>query len=249
MAIINATPDSFFVPSRATLNEVANTAARLAQEGADILDIGAESTRPGSHYIDEAEELKRLLPILKAVRKATTLPISIDTRKASVLAAALQEGADILNDISALEDDDKMATLVAKANIPVILMHKNGEPQTMQAAPLEKDGFVVVDKYLKERASFAAKSGILPNKIILDPGIGFGKNNDVNMELITKAGLLAGGQYPVLVGLSHKRVTGGSLEKTVALNMLAIKSGARIIRVHEVPPHIAALKSLCNSEN
>ncbi len=248
MGIVNATPDSFWKESRGD----GETALKLIEEGADIIDLGAESTRPGSLYVDETEEIKRLLPVLKAIRKHSDIPVSIDTRKASVMKACLDEGADILNDVSALEDDENMAALCAGTKIPVILMHKRLTPDVMQKNTEYADIFKEVDSYLKSRAEYALKQGISSDKIIVDPGIGFGKNTKDNCTLIKKCGLLCDSRYPVLMALSRKTVigdlTGRSVEErltgTVCADLLSVLNGAKLLRVHDVKETLDSLKVL-----
>lgn len=238
MGIVNATPDSFFAESRGT----AARALRLIDEGADILDIGGESTRPGAAYMDTDEEIRRVVPVVRAVRKHSAVPISVDTRKSAVLRAALDEGADMLNDISALEDDEEMAEVAAHAKIPVILMHKRGIPAIMQEDAAYDDVFGEVDAYLQRRIRYARERGIAGDRIVIDPGIGFGKDAAANVALIRRCGELCGGRYPVLMGLSRKRIVGaltgrGAEERlagTLAANVLAVIAGASLLRVHDV---------------
>ncbi len=248
MGILNATPDSFWHKSRGGKEH----AVKLIQDGADIIDIGGESTRPGSDYISTEEELKRVVPLVKAVRKFSDIPISIDTRKYEVMKAAFEEGADILNDISALEDDSKLATFAAEKEIPVILMHKRGLPKTMQDLITDDDIFTQVNEYLTARAEFAVNSGIKREKIIIDPGIGFGKNTSQNFTLMRKCGELCGGKFTVLMALSRKRcigdVTGREVEDrlagTLSADLLSVLKGAAIVRVHDVKECVDSLNVL-----
>lgn len=248
MGIVNATPDSFWKGSRGGIE----IARRLIDEGADILDLGAESTRPGSRYIDAEEELDRLLPVLKEIRKISSIPVSIDTRKSSVMKACIDEGADILNDVSALEDDENMACLCSSQKIPVILMHKKSTPDVMQNNPVYDNVFLEVNSYLKQRVDFALRSGISNDKIILDPGIGFGKSAQDNICLIKRCGELAEGKFPVLMALSRKSVigflTGKPVEErmagTLAANIIAVERGASFIRVHDVKEAVDSLAVL-----
>lgn len=238
MGIVNATPDSFWKESRGGSEH----ALRLADEGADIIDIGGESTRPGAEYTGEEEELSRVIPVIEAVRKKSSVPISVDTRKYSVMKAAYEAGADILNDISALEDDPRLGEFAAGKKIPVILMHKRGIPVIMQKETSYADAFKEVDSYLRGRIEFASGCGISSDKIIIDPGIGFGKNTESNKVLIARCGQLCGGKYPVLMALSRKTVIGditgqaaeGRLAGTLAANIVSVISGASILRVHDV---------------
>ena len=187
MGIINANNDSFWKGSRFTGKKAINQALKMIDDGADILDIGAESSRPGATYISEKEEIDALLPLIKQIRKKSNIPISIDTRKLSVMKACFQEGANILNDISALEDDDNLPYFIADSKIPVILMHKKGTPIDMQNNPKYDDIVKEVSDYLIDRCKFAISKGISPNKIILDSGIGFGKNLEHNKKLIVSS--------------------------------------------------------------
>lgn len=180
MGIVNATDDSFFAGSRGG----SELAFKLIEEGADIIDIGGESTRPGSSYVCEDQEINRIVPIIKEIRKISDVPISVDTRKKSVMQAAFNAGADILNDVSALEDDKDLATFAAEKNIPVILMHKRGTPSTMQSNTKYNDVIKEVSDYLQSRIEYAVSKGILQSNIIIDPGIGFAKNLLDNKTLI-----------------------------------------------------------------
>lgn len=248
MGIVNATPDSFWEGSRGGIDQ----ALRLIDEGADILDIGGESTRPGSSYVDEDEEIRRVVPLISEIRKLSSIALSVDTRKSRVMQAALDAGADILNDVSALEDDELMAALCAKSKIPVILMHKRGVPLTMQQNGSYNDVLHEVSSYLQERAAFAEQAGIEPCKIIVDPGIGFGKNTDANVALIRHCGQLCEGRYPVLMALSRKTVIGeitgeavsGRLFGTLAANLISVIAGASMIRVHDVKPAVDSMAVL-----
>ncbi|ULQ59709.1 dihydropteroate synthase [Brucepastera parasyntrophica] len=261
MGIVNATPDSFWAQSRSgTLAAGLERALVMTEEGADMLDIGGESTRPGSVYIDEAEELRRVIPLVREIRKHTSIPISIDTRRSSVMKAALDEGADILNDISALEDDPGMIPLAAGTGIPVILMHKKGEPENMQNNPVYTDAVHEVSAYLFNRAEIVRQAGIQKEKIILDPGIGFGKRYEDNCALIAGLAEIGSEGYPVLMALSRKsfigqitgRDTDNRLPGTLAANMLAVLNGAAILRVHDVAPArdmLAVLQEISNFGN
>jgi len=243
MGILNATPDSFWQASRVASHEGGiEKALALVEEGADILDIGGESTRPGSQYISASEEIDRILPLIEGIRRYSTVPISVDTRKSVVLQAALQSGADILNDISAMEDDPCIASVVASYQIPVILMHKLGTPDTMQLHPQYDDVVRDVRTYLLQRASYACSKGVLSDRIILDPGIGFGKRHEDNCALLIELAQITNTGYPVLVALSRKsllgRITGRDipdrLSGTLAAHLLSVQRGARILRVHDV---------------
>ncbi len=258
MGIVNCTLDSFYSESRGTFEECVKRAFSLIEEGADILDLGAESTRPSSSYVCQEEELDRLIPVLREIRKKSDIPISIDTRKALVMKAAFEEGADLLNDVSALEDDSEMGPLVAFFDAGVILMHKKGNPQNMQENIFYENVFDEVDSYLKSRIAYALECGIDENKIIIDPGIGFGKNLEQNKILVSRAGELCYGKYPVLMALSRKsflgEITGRPVEErlaaTIAANLISVKNGADIVRVHDIPScrdTLLVLKSFMDS--
>lgn len=239
MGILNATPDSFYAGSRGGIEK----ALTIIEEGADILDIGAESTRPGSSYIDSEEEKRRLIPLIKEIRKVSDIPISVDTRKLSVMQEAFDEGADILNDISALEDEPELGRFAAEKKIPVVLMHRNG---------IKNDAFKEVDDYLLKRALYAESIGIEPRKIIVDPGIGFNKDFLVNCELIKKSGNFCGGKYKILMALSRKRCIGAMtgrdvderLSGTLAANLVSVIKGCSLVRVHDVKETIDTLNVL-----
>jgi dihydropteroate synthase len=192
--------------------------------------------------VSEAEEIARIIPVIREIRKYSTVAISVDTRKKAVLLAALDEGADILNDISALEDDAGLGKCAAEAEIPVILMHKRGKPATMQAHTEYANPVEEVERYLRARIEYALSCGISRDKIILDPGIGFGKDLAANRALIVHSGRLCGGEYPVLMALSRKTCIGEltgrdvpeRLAGTLAANMYAVQRGAALVRVHDV---------------
>ena len=253
MGVINATPDSFWKNSRAPFVEQAlERALQMEEDGAAIIDIGGESSRPGAEYVDEREEIARVVPVVEAIRARSNVAISVDTRKAGVFRAAFEAGADILNDISALEDQSELADYAAKTKIPVILMHKRGNPATMQNNTGYADVFGEVDSYLRHRAEYAISRGVAQGKIIVDPGIGFGKDFEANRALIQGCGSLCGRRFPVLVGLSRKtfigQITGrdeeGRLWGTLAASMLCVLYGASIVRVHDVAQTVDCLKTL-----
>ena len=242
MGILNLTPDSFFPGSRIQDPEVAvKKALSLVEEGADILDLGAESTRPGSKEISEEEELHRLLPALKAIRATSAAIISIDTRHAGVAKAALDEGADIINDISALQDP-AMTEIVARSGAAVVLMHMLGNPQHMQDNPVYVDCAQEVLDFLLNRAREVIEAGVQPSQIILDPGLGFGKKIEHNLDIMRRLYLFVESGYPVLIGASRKRtigeITGKPVEERLAGSIgaacAACAQGASIVRVHDV---------------
>lgn len=259
MAILNATPDSFWEGSRSGFDVEAacDVALGLVAEGADVIDIGGESTRPGAAYVGEEEELERVIPLVRAIRKRSPVPISVDTRKARVLEAALDEGADILNDVSALADDPAMAGLAARAGIPVILMHKRGNPESMQENPEYGDPVREVRDELLSRVRFALEAGIAKDRIILDPGIGFGKRYEDNRALIAGLAKIVECGYPVLMALSRKSCIGtmtgrdvaDRLSGTLAANLLAVERGAFMLRVHDVAETRDTLRVLQEIQN
>ncbi|MCE1195182.1 dihydropteroate synthase [bacterium] len=249
MGIVNVTPDSFFGESRAA-DPVAAAERGLAclAEGAAIVDFGAESTRPGSSPVSPEEEFRRLIPAIREFRRRSGAVLSVDTRRASVARAALAEGADIVNDIGALGDPG-MAEAVAEAGAAVVLMHMRGEPATMQEAPVYGDCAAEVRDFLAERVRLALAAGVAPERIVLDPGVGFGKKLEHNLDLLDRLYLLAETGYPVLVGLSRKRFVGeltgkpveGRLAGSLGAACAAWLRGADIFRVHDVAATVDAL--------
>ncbi len=243
MGIINVTPDSFSDPGKYfdTENAVAQ-GLEQAEQGADILDIGGESTRPGSEPVSPAEESNRIIPVITELRKRTKVLISVDTTKAEVAEKALAAGADIINDISAFRFDDRMPLLVSEAGVPVILMHMKGVPKTMQSNPFYEDLFQEIRCFLEERIATATAYGIKREKIIVDPGIGFGKSLTHNLSIINNLGFLEDLGRPILVGISRKSFIGKILnlppqertEGTIASAVLSVMRGAHILRVHDV---------------
>lgn len=243
MGILNTTPDSFWEGSRsASVADSVERALRLAAAGADVIDIGGESSRPGSAYVSEAEELDRVIPVIEAIRMVSPVPISVDTRKSAVLRAAIAAGANMLNDISALADDPEMASLAASSGVAVVLMHMRGNPKTMQNDPSYGNVAIEVRDWLLSRAAFAQSAGIAGDRIILDPGIGFGKRHEDNLALVSALDTLVATGYPVMMALSRKKsigiITGrdveGRLAGTVAANLVSVLKGARWLRVHDV---------------
>jgi len=243
MGVVNVTPDSFFDGGKyATTDAVVRHALQLTEEGADLLDIGGESTRPGSDSIEAGEELRRLLPVVTAVAKAVTIPISVDTKKSTVARAALEAGAVIINDVTALQADAAMADLVAATGAGVVLMHMRGMPKTMQEAPSYDDVVGEVTEFFRERVMFCRERGIGQDQIVLDPGIGFGKLLVHNLTLLGQLESFAQFGRPILVGVSMKafigQVLGRPLEErswgTAAAIALAVSKGAGILRVHNV---------------
>lgn len=251
MGIINVTPDSFYDGGQ-RYDEANAVAAGLAMaaSGADILDVGGESTRPGAQAVSEEEEMARVLPVVRGLRREIKTPISVDTYKSTVAQAALDAGADIVNDVSALRFDAAMAPLVASENVPVVLMHMLGTPQTMQQDPRYGDVVREVRDFLAAQMFEAMDAGIARERILLDPGIGFGKTLDHNLQLLRGLPALAALGCPLLVGLSRKGFIGRildldpseRLEGSLAAAVAAILAGANIVRVHDVGETLRAAR-------
>jgi dihydropteroate synthase len=250
MGIVNVTPDSF---SDGGVNFQADdaiaAARRMAAEGAAIVDVGGESTRPGAEPVSADEELRRVMPVLEAV--AGEVPTSIDTAKAEVARRALEVGAELVNDVTALRADPELPAVVAEADAYVCLMHMQGEPRTMQLEPRYDDVVSEVAAFLEERLRFAVDRGIREDRICVDPGIGFGKTVNQNFELVRRLDEIAAIGRPVVVGFSRKsslgRVLGdpeaktGPLSASIAAAVAAYERGATILRVHDVKEHVEAL--------
>jgi dihydropteroate synthase len=246
MGVVNVTPDSFsdgglYLDPQAAIDH----GVELAAEGADILDVGGESTRPGAEPVTAAEELQRVLPVVEGLAAAGTgARISIDTSKAAVAEAALDAGASYVNDVTALRGDPEMAGVIAGRGADCCLMHMLGEPRTMQQDPRYDDVVADVRAFLEERLAAAVAAGIAEGRIMLDPGIGFGKTVDHNLELLRRLDEIATLGRPIVVGTSRKsfigritgREAGDRLGGTIATNVLAFERGARIFRVHDVAP-------------
>ncbi len=257
MGIVNVTPDSFsdggeFLQAEAAVAH----GLRLAEQGASILDVGGESTRPGAEPVSEREELARVLPVIEglaAARGGSSRPqISIDTSKAAVAAAALDAGASLVNDVTALRGDAEMASVIAAHRADCCLMHMLGEPRTMQREPSYGDVVQEVGAFLEERLAQAISKGIARERIMLDPGIGFGKTEEHNLELLERLGELCDLGAPIVIGTSRKAFIGRILARaggheepvdvdarlpgTIATNVLAYERGARVFRVHDVAP-------------
>jgi len=242
MGIVNVTPDSFsdggrFLRPRAAVEH----GRRLAREGAEILDVGGESTRPGAEPVAADEELARVLPVLEGLAGADTgAQISIDTSKAPVARAALEAGATLVNDVTAFRGDPEMAGVVADRDADCCLMHMLGDPRTMQRDPRYDDVVDDVKRFLAQRLQFAVGEGIGEERIMLDPGIGFGKTAAQNRALLRRLDELATLGRPIVIGTSRKRFLGGELHErlpaTIATNVLALERGASVFRVHDVAP-------------
>jgi dihydropteroate synthase len=250
MGVVNVTPDSFsdggvnYAPEDAIAS-----ARRMAADGAALVDVGGESTRPGSEGVSAAEELRRVVPVLEAV--ARELPVSVDTAKAEVARAAIQLGAELVNDVTALRGDPALADVVAESGAYLCLMHMRGEPRTMQTDPRYDDVVSEVASFLDERLRFAVAAGISEERIALDPGIGFGKTVQHNFELVRRLDVLLSLGRPVVIGFSRKRSLGrvlgdagaltGSLAAGIGAAVAAYERGATILRVHDVLEHVEAL--------
>lgn len=248
MGIVNVTPDSFSGDGlRADVVAAREQAARFVEEGAAILDVGGESTRPGAAPVSVEEEIRRVVPVIEAIRDLG-VPVSIDTWKPQVMRAALDAGASMVNDINALEAEGAMEILAA-SNAAVCLMHKQGTPQTMQHAPAYRDVVGEVTEYLAHRARAAQHAGIDAQRIMLDPGFGFGKTLEHNLTLLHHLDRTVALGYPVLAGLSRKSMVGAitgravdeRLPGSLAAALFAVSRGARIIRVHDVAATVDAL--------
>lgn len=255
MGILNITPDSFYADSRVhSIDEVINRAGQMLSDGAEILDIGGESTRPGSDSINPQEEIARIVPVVEALRKEYPQSIlSIDTYHAETAKATLASGADIINDISAMEYDEKMINVVVENNAPVILMHMRGTPKNMQQNTEYGNVVEEVSKYLKERAEMLRGHNFPKEKIILDPGICFAKNVDQNLKLMQGLSEMTGSEYPVLLAASRKSTIGkvlgdippeARLPGTIATSCQAVYAGANMVRVHDVKENIQAIRML-----
>jgi dihydropteroate synthase len=251
MAVLNVTPDSFFDGGRHfDAGRAIAAGMAMVQAGADIIDIGGESSRPGAEPVSQADELARVIPVIQGLRRQCALPISIDSYKAPVARAALDAGADIVNDISALGFDPVMASMVAKEKVPVVLMHMRGTPRTMQADPQYADVVREVRDFLAERLYDAMDVGIDAESIVLDPGIGFGKTVDHNIQLLRSLAILGALGQPLLVGVSRKAFIGKilglepdqRLEGSLAAAVAAVLGGANIIRVHDVAETCRAVR-------
>jgi len=260
MGVVNATPDSFYAGSRSPdPEEAVARGVRMAEQGADVLDVGGESTRPGSHDVPVEEEIRRVVPVVEGLVRRVRVPVSVDTRKAEVAAAAFRAGAHMLNDVAALRGAG-MAEVAREARVPVVLMHMRGEPKTMQKEVQYDDVVREVAAFLEERVAFAVAHGIPRDRLVLDPGLGFGKRTgagvDDNVTLLARLPELKALGLPLLVGASRKTFLGHlvsrtpgtpapaeeRLEASVAAACLAAVQGAEIVRVHDVAETVKALR-------
>ena len=250
MGILNVTPDSFsdggvFLSRE---NAIAH-ARRMAEAGADIIDVGGESTRPGAQPVSAQEEMDRVIPVIEALHEKISLPISIDTSKPDVMRAAVAAGAGFINDVRALRDAGALET-AASLHVPVCLMHMQGEPRRMQENPRYRDVLSDIGDFLRARLQAAQAAGIPAQRLMIDPGFGFGKTLEHNLELLRGLRKLQSLGTPILVGLSRKSLIGqalglpveGRLQASVALALMAVQNGARVVRVHDVGPTVEALR-------
>jgi len=246
MGILNVTPDSFYDGGRyIDMERAMEHARRMCREGADIIDVGGESSRPGAQPVSARDEMERVCPVIERIAGELDVMISIDTCKAEVAEAAVGLGASMINDISALGHDPRMAGIAAASGAYLVLMHMKGTPRTMQDNPVYEDVIGEIASFLKERAASAVLAGVAGNRIILDPGIGFGKNVSHNLRLIRDLDLLHCLDRPILLGASRKRFIGAVLDKSVddrevgtaVANSFAIHAGVHILRVHDVAYH------------
>lgn len=250
MGIVNVTPDSFSDGGKySSTASAVEHGLQLIAEGADILDIGGESTRPGAQPVSLDDELQRVIPVIEALSAVTSVPLSIDTYKPEVMRAAILAGADIVNDICALREDGAL-DVVANSNAGVCLMHMQGVPQTMQINPVYDDVVAEVKQFLSDRVNACLAHGIVKQRILLDPGFGFGKTTAHNVALIQHLDSLAELGFPLLVGLSRKsvlgKIAGGDelqrLHAGLAASVVSVMKGAKIVRVHDVKATVDALK-------
>jgi len=250
MGILNITPDSFsdggvFL----SLDRAVRRAHEMAEEGVDIIDVGGESTRPGAQPVSPQQEIDRVIPIIEALHDRISLPISIDTSKPEVMRAAVAAGAGFINDVGALRTEGALEA-AAELNVPVCLMHMQGEPRTMQHDPRYVDVVAEVRDFLKQRRDVCMKAGIPAARLVIDPGFGFGKTLEHNLELLRGLKTLQSLNTPILAGLSRKSMIGKALglpverrlHASVALAVMAVQNGARIVRVHDVGPTVEALR-------
>lgn len=253
MGVVNVTPDSFYPDSRAPeTDEAVQTAQRMAEEGVDLLDVGGESTRPGSKTVPVEEEVDRVVPAVETICDTVGVPVSVDTRRAEVARQALEAGADIVNDVSAGRDDEAMFDVVAEAGADVVLMHRQGTPDVMQEDPTYENVRAEVAHFCLERAQAAVDAGIDRDRVAIDPGIGFGKTLEHNLELLRATEALAGLGYPLLVGVSRKsmfaellgREVDERLPGSLAIAATAARDGAAVVRVHDVPETLDVVRTV-----
>lgn len=252
MGIINVTPDSFFADSRKqSVLEAVETAKKMIEEGADIIDVGGMSTRPGSDPVDEEEELNRVIPVIRAIRSITDVPISVDTYRWRVALKALEAGADVVNDISGYQFEPDIVKVVSENNSPYVLMHIKGTPKTMQENPHYEDVVKEIKEYFSEKIEHLKEKGV--NQIVLDPGIGFGKRYEDNLEILRRIDEFKELKLPILIGASRKSFIGITLgnvppeerlEGTLAVTAYCTMKGVDIIRVHDVLPNKRVIRMM-----
>lgn len=250
MGIINLSPDSFYSGNQLGAPQAIQIAERMVVEGADILDIGAESSRPGAHPLSEQEELSRLLPVVEKLVEIVKIPISIDTYKPGVAHKVLAAGATIINDITGLQRFPEMAEIISRFGAGVVLMHMQGTPMTMQDNPRYLEPLTEISAYLKQSISIAVSAGIDANKIAIDPGIGFGKTDSHNLQILKNLSRLQELEKPLLLGISRKSLIGNildlpveeRLEGSLSAAVFGVLQGASIIRTHDVQATCRAVK-------
>lgn len=251
MGILNVTPDSFSDGGKHySLDAAVETALQMEADGADIIDVGGESTRPYSTPVAAPEERDRIVPVIRRLRSQLTIPISIDTSKAEVARAAIEEGAEIINDVTGLEGDPQMIEVAASSGAGVCVMHMQGSPQTMQDQPTYGDVVTEIYEYLQQRLERCCASGLDPMRICLDPGIGFGKTHAHNLTLLRNVHRFSALQRPILIGHSRKGFIGKTLGErftdrdagTLGVTLAVAQQGAGVVRVHEVKSTVAALR-------
>ena len=249
MGILNVTPDSFSDGgSHTQRGRAVRFALQMVEEGADIIDVGGESTRPGSERVSPQEQIRRVVGVIEALRRTLPdhIPISIDTTRSEVAEAAINAGASILNDVRAGLDDDRMFRIAAEHDLPIILMHMQGTPETMQINPSYEDVVAEIETFLNERCKIAELAGVKAENILIDPGIGFGKTQQHNLHLMANLQRFVASGYPVLLGTSRKRFMGAICQgaepreligATCATTALGVMAGVQIFRVHDVRPN------------
>ncbi|MBY6068113.1 dihydropteroate synthase [Leisingera aquaemixtae] len=252
MGVLNVTPDSFSDGGRHAGIEAGKAAAlQMAADGATIIDVGGESTRPGAEEVDEAEEIDRTAPVIEAIRTESLVPISIDTRKANVGMEALEAGANLLNDVSGFTFDPALAPLAAQASVPVCIMHAQGDPATMQADPKYANVLLDVYDFLSDQIDRLEAIGVVREQIVIDPGIGFGKTQEHNLTLLRNLSLFHGLGCPILLGVSRKGFIGkiggepraeARAPGSIAVGLAALAQGVQFLRVHDVAETVQALR-------
>ncbi len=258
MGILNVTPDSFYDGDKYyDIEDALNRARKMIDDGADIIDIGGESTRPDSTYVSADEETRRIVPVIKELSKETQIPISIDTYKSEVADKAIRAGAQIINDISGLQADTEMARVAAANNTPIIIMHIKGRPHDFPKDPVYVELIPEIISFLERRIEYSVKSGIAHDKIIIDPGIGFGKGTKHNLEILRHLDELKCLELPIMIGASYKsfvsrvlELSGGSNTKenhsrllgTLVSLVIGVLKGANIVRVHDVKDAVQVIK-------